>query len=289
LWHGKRQVTICAIGEPRLGGGVMAMRVRPVLVMAAVASVAPLGRAQDLELKVPGTLVVIVGIDDLPELFVPDRPEGVEREMLEGFAHLHGLRVQTLQAQRMSDRIPWLLEGRGDVIAGGLVMTDARRKVVAFAAETFPIRHAAVTRRPHPPVQTLEELRRQRVGVTRNSSWAEEALAAGVPLANLDDSYTHSKEVLAALKAGRISCTVMSVIGAMAERRKDPTLEIGVMIGTPTAMGFAVRKDQPRLLAALNDYVVATRKTPTWSRLVVKHLGPDALEVLRRSREAAVP
>jgi ABC-type amino acid transport substrate-binding protein len=261
---------------------------RIVLMAAVLAGLAPLGAAQEFELQAPGTLRVIVGIDDLPELFVADRPEGLEREILEGFARRHHLRIETLQAQVMSDRIPWLLEGRGDIIAGGLVMTEARRKTVAFAAETFPIRHAAVTRRPHRAVDTLEDLRRQRVGVTRNSSWAEEALKAGVPRANLDDSYGDVREVMAALKAGKISCAVMSLIGAMSERRRDPALDIGVMIGAPTGMGFAVRKDQPRLLAALDEYVVATRKTPTWSRLVVKYLGPDALDLLRRSRDTAL-
>ena len=257
---------------------------------AAVAGLgSPALADEGLELKTPGILRVICGVDDLPELFVVDRPEGVEREMLEGFARLHQLRIETVQAQRMPDRMPWLLEGRGDMIAGGLVATDARRKVLAFAAETFPIRHAAVTRRPHPRVDTVQDLRAQRVAVTQNSSWAEQALAAGVPRANLDDAYTDSRQVLAALRSGKASCTVMSVIGAMAERRKDPALEIGVMIGTPTGMGFAVRKDQPRLLAALDRYVLATRKTPTWSRLVVKYLGPDALEVLKKSREAPAP
>ena len=261
------------------------LRVGSALALAGLASAAGFGRAQDLELKAPGTLRVIVGNGDLPELFVADRPEGLEREMLEGFARLHGLRIQAVIAPRQ-ERIPWLLEDRGDVVAGGMAMTPERRKLVAFTAETFPIRHAAVTRRPHPKVETLEELRRQRVGVQTNSSGAEEALAAGVPRANLD-SYASYDEVLAALRAGKVSCSVMSVIGAMSDRRKDPALEIGVMIGTPTGTGFAVRKDEPRLLKALNDYVVATRRTPTWNRLVIKYLGEDALDVLRRSREVA--
>ena len=256
-----------------------------MLAVAALASAAALGRADDLELKVPGTLRVIVGSDDLPELFVPDRPEGLEREMLEGFARLHGLKIQTVKAPR-PDRIPWLLDDRGDVVAGGMAMTPERRKLVAFTAETFPVRHAAVTRRPHPPVMTLEDLRRQRVGVQQNSSGAEEALAAGVPRANID-SYATYAEILVALRAGKISCSVMSVIGAMSDRRKDPALEIGLMIGTPTGTGFALRKEQPRLLKALSDYVVATRKTATWNRLVVKYLGEDALDVLKRSREVA--
>jgi polar amino acid transport system substrate-binding protein len=272
------------LGNPARGAA--GLRIRWVLAVAALASAPGSSRAEDLELKVPGTLRVIVGTDDLPALFVADRPEGLEREMLEGFARLHGLRIQTVKAHRQ-DRIPWLLEDKGDIVAGGMAMTPERRKLVAFTAETFPVRHAAVTRRPHAPVDTLEQLRQERVGVHLKSSGAEEALAAGVPRANLDDSFTSYEEILVALKAGRISCSVMSVIGAMSDRRKDPALQIGLMIGTPTGTGFALRKEQPRLLKALNDYVVATRRTATWNRLVVKYLGEDALDVLKRSREIA--
>jgi ABC-type amino acid transport substrate-binding protein len=77
----------------------------------------------------------------------------------------------------------------------------------------------------------------------------------------------------------------MTAVWGIVELRKDPELHVGLMIGPPTSVGFAVRKDEPRLLAALNDYVTNVRRTPTWSRLVVKYFGESGLEILRKSRE----
>jgi membrane-bound lytic murein transglycosylase F len=254
-----------------------------LLTLATAGTAATASSSEVLELETPGTLRVLVEANALPELYGPTG--GVERAMMEGFARLHRLRLATVTVPRVPDRIPWLLEGKGDVLAGGVVVTEARKKLVSFAATTFPIRHIAVTRKPHAVVRTVEDLRTHLVGVTRNSSWAEEALAAGVPKANLDDSYASTEEVMRALREGKVNCVVLSIIWAVAEVRRDPDLQLGVMIGEPTGISFAVRKEQPNLLAALNSYVVATRNTPTWSRLVVEHLGPNALDVLKMSRE----
>jgi membrane-bound lytic murein transglycosylase MltF len=62
-------------------------------------------------------------------------------------------------------------------------------------------------------------------------------------------------------------------------------MKLGIVsVGPPSSVAFAVRKDCPQLRAALDDYVANLRKTPTWSRLVVKHFGESALEILKKSR-----
>jgi hypothetical protein len=45
-----------------------------------------------------------------------------------------------------------------------------------------------------------------------------------------------------------------------------------------------VRRDEPQLRDSLNEYVENTRKTPTWSRLVVKYFGSAAPEILKKAR-----
>lgn len=77
----------------------------------------------------------------------------------------------------------------------------------------------------------------------------------------------------------------MSAVWGIVEARKDPALQIGGFLGPTTSVGFAVRKDAPGLRAALDDYVANLRRTPTWSRLVVKYFVESGLEILRRSRQ----
>lgn len=99
--------------------------------------------------------------------------------------------------------IPELLAGKGDLIAGRFTVTESRRKLIAFTSEVFPTRNVVLTRRPHRVVETLAELRQEKVGTVKG-------------IENL-------------------------------------------------------------------------RRTPTWSRLVVKYFGETAPDVLKKARAEAVP
>jgi hypothetical protein len=60
------------------------------------------------------------------------------------------------------------------------------------------------------------------------------------------------------------------------------TLRAGVTVGTPGRIAWAVRKGDTALGAALSEYLGHVRRGPTWSRLVVKYFGDQALVVLGR-------
>ena len=75
---------------------------------------------------------------------------------------------------------------------------------------------------------------------------------------------------------------VMRNVGALVE--EDPAFQIGMFVGPTESLAFGVRKDDQRLLAALNEYITNVRRSATWNRLVVKYFGPSAVEILRRAR-----
>jgi ABC-type amino acid transport substrate-binding protein len=232
-------------------------------------------------------LRVLVSRDAFPEMFslATGTEPGIEREMIDGFASLHKLKLQLVEVASVRERIPALLEGKGDVIAGAISVTEARRKLVDFTAEVLPLRHVVVTRKPHRMVETLEQLRRERVGTLKGSSWAEQVAAAAVPPENVDDSFPSPADVVQGLRAGRVSAVVMASTVAILEQRKDPQLQLGVFVGPSLGQAWAVRKDQPELREALDRYVQNVRRSATWSRLVVKYFGDRALEALKKSRE----
>ena len=145
---------------------------------------------------------------------------------------------------------------------------------------------AVVTRQPHRVVASAEELRREKVGTVKGTSLASAVAAAGVPPGNVDDSIT-SGGLPAALKAGQVTAVVLGIENAITERRKDQALQVGVFLGPPGALAWAVQKGDRALLAALDDYVASVRRTPTWSRLVIKYFGDEAPEILKRAREEA--
>lgn len=259
---------------------------RHVLAIAVLAGGPLLATADDLaELKVRGTLRVLhvpaIGIN---EFFQEDaRQPGLDRELLEAFARLHGLQIRTVPITHWDELAPALVEGRGDVIAGRYTATDSRRKLIAFTSEVFPTRNVVVTRQPTPVVTTLEGLLRERIGTVRGSSMFEALAAARVPAARIDDSLEPGGQATA-LAARRVTAVVMGVENAIAEQRRDPALQIGLFLGPPGSLAWGVRKDDAALLRALDAYIANVRKSPVWSRLVVKYFGEAALDLLKKAR-----
>jgi ABC-type amino acid transport substrate-binding protein len=257
---------------------------------AALASVLALAApaAADLaKIQERGTLRVLVILDDdEPEFVSPkaDGAPGFDREILDGFARLHQLKVELVPAPDWSALVPHLLQDKGDLIAGRFTATDARRKAIDFTTETFPTRSVVVTRKPHRAVRTVEELRQERIAILKGTAMGDQLLELGVPAANIDYSIP-AGGIPEALKAGRITCTVHDVPTAIVTQREDPDIQIGVFVGPPMSYAYGVHKDAPELLKALNEYLGNFRRSPTWNRLVVKYFGPAALDVLQTARQ----
>jgi ABC-type amino acid transport substrate-binding protein len=119
-----------------------------VVVAAVLALTLPAAAAQPTP-GLPATLRVLVASDEMPEMFsfAEKGQPGFERELMEGFCRIHGLKLEVVPVRDFDRIVPMLQAGEGDVITG-IVDTPARRQKVAFTSEVFPVRHLAVTRRP---------------------------------------------------------------------------------------------------------------------------------------------
>ena len=251
----------------------------------ALAAALPVAAADFADVKAKGTLrVIVMPLSPADEFFpIPAgaRP-GFDREVLDGFAGLHRIKLEVVPVEGWDNLIPALLQGRGDVIAGRFTVTDARLKQIAFTSEVFPSRNVVMTRKPHAPVATSEALRDEKVGTIKGSSMAE-AVRAVVPASNVDDSFPPGG-LPGALVAGKVSAVVLGIESAIAAQRHDPEIELGAFVGPPRSLAYGVRKQDAALLQALNEYIDNLRRTPTWSRLVVEYFGSAAPEILRKAR-----
>jgi ABC-type amino acid transport substrate-binding protein len=213
----------------------------------------------------------------------PEGDSGFDREILEGFARRAGLRLETVPVDGWDKVFDALFKGQGDIIAGHLTATEARRKRMAFTDEVFPSRHVVVTYRPHRIIQNPEELRREKVGTVRGTSMEELIRESGVPPSNVYEVPVGS--LPDQLRAGRVTATVFGVEGAIVWRRSDPNIQIGAFIGPSQSLAYALRQEDVALRAALNEHIRAIRSSRRWSMLVAKYFGSEATEILRRARE----
>jgi ABC-type amino acid transport substrate-binding protein len=257
------------------------------LLLAAAAVFAAAGATVDAgEIRKRGVLrVLAVVVEDEPEFFSvkEGRAPGFDREVLEGFARLHRLKLSVVTVEGWDGLVPALLKGRGDLIGGRFTATVARRKQIDFSVEVFPTRNVVMTRKPHRVVSSLEDLAGERIGVVKGSSLAEALTQARIPGAAVDDSIP-SGGTLAALRSGRISATLDELAGAMIARRKDPDLQIGMFLGGGDSYAYGVRRGDDALRQSLDEYIENLRRTPTWNRLVVKYFGDAAPEILKKAR-----
>jgi membrane-bound lytic murein transglycosylase F len=244
------------------------------------------GAADLAEVKERGILRVLRMDVRASDEFFPlnaSGPPGFDREVLDGFANLHRLKVEPVTISTWDGLIPALLQGRGDVVAGRFTITEARQKQVAFTSEVFPTRNVVLTRKPGKVVTSLEELRGEKVGTIRGTSMAEAVAAAGVSAGHLVDTITTGK-LPEALQTGQATAVVLGVENAITAQRDDPAMQLGLFLGPPRSLAYALRKGDTELLAALNEYIDNLRRTPTWSRLVVKYFGEAAPEILKKAR-----
>lgn len=263
----------------------MALRGALVACLLVAGSVVQGVDAADLaEVTAAGALRPLVSADEAPEMFsfTPGPAPGFEREILEGFARLHRLRLEPVKVARFDDAIPALLKGEGDLVTG-INDTEARRKQMAFTVEILPSRHLVVTREPR-VVKSAADLPRERVGVVSGTTWVDAATAAGVAPGGIE-AFGDVGAMLEGLRAGRVTAVVMSLSDFALLRRKEPALVAGPFVGEAHHAAWALRKSDPELTQALNDYVENLRRTPSWSRLAVKYFGDDALTLLGRAHQ----
>jgi ABC-type amino acid transport substrate-binding protein len=243
--------------------------------------------AADLpDVRARGTLRVAAVLDpNRPEFFAdrPELPPGFDHEILQGFAEKNRLQLDVVPVAGWDAIVPALLSGKADVAAGRLTDTETRRKSIDFTVEVFPSRLVVITRKPHRVVATVDELLGEKVGTMKGTSMAEAIATLGVPRENVVDDIPTGGFV-AALKSGRVTAVVWGVESAIASQREDPELQLGTFVGSHASLAFGVRKTDPALAAALNEYVEAFRKSPAWNRLVVKYFGESAPAILRKAR-----
>jgi membrane-bound lytic murein transglycosylase F len=258
---------------------------RRALIASVLTFCAAAGQAADIEaIRKRGVLRVLAVVTPEEPYFISDRPRGgFDWELLGNFAKLQELKLELVKVEGWDGLIPALQAGRGDVIVGGFTDTPSRRKQIRFTAETFPTRSVVMTRRPRAEVASLDSLSAARIGTLKASFMYEDLLAAGIAPAKIDDSI-RTGGIPAALRAGTITAGVDGIEAALVAKSKDPELRIDLFLGRPASLAWGVRKQDTELHAALDEYIGNVRKTATWNRLVVRHFGSAAVEILKKAR-----
>jgi membrane-bound lytic murein transglycosylase MltF len=163
--------------------------------------------------------------------------------------------------------IPALLEGRGDIAAGGLTVTPARQERVAFSDPyRTNVDEIVVAAKGVRNLRTLDDLAGRDVRVVRGSSYVDHLRELNRDLQRRGraainvveaDSSLEAEDLLEMVHAGVLDCTVVDrpIADAWAQvlRGLDPRPDMKINSGGELAL--AVRPNNPQLLASVNAFI----------------------------------
>ncbi len=184
---------------------------------------------------------------------------GFEYDLAQEFAKRHGLKIEIMVPPARTDLLPWLLAGRGDVVAAGLTATERRRDsgvalsrpynrvtetVVGdgddekLSAPADLAGRTLVVRRDSPYWQTLEQLRDGGIELKLEPAPAE----------------METEQIIGQVAAGDYDLTVAdSHILAIEQTYRDDAKAL-LELGEPVRHAWAVHPDNQKLLAAIDSF-----------------------------------
>ncbi len=160
-----------------------------------------------------------------------------------------------------------LVDGRGDIAAGGLTITPARQEIVDFSDPfTANVREVVVSGPGAPPLSSLDDLAGQSILVRRSSSYFESLTAlnesfeaAGRPpmilrpaAENLED-----EDLMEMVNAGLVPIVIVDEHKAelWAQVLDAIIVHPGLAVRSGGRTAWAFRKNSPQLAAVVNRFV----------------------------------
>jgi membrane-bound lytic murein transglycosylase MltF len=183
------------------------------------------------------------------------------------------------------DLLTALAEGKGDIAASNLTVTEERRKLVDFSSPVYPnVSEVVVSGPASPTLKTLDDLAGKQVYVRKSSSYHESLLALNQRLAaerkpgviiKLAPETLEDEDLLEMLNAGLVPLLVVDKHKAEFWKQVFPKLKVHADIAVRAGgnIAWAMRKGSPQLKAALDDFLARHGKgTTTGNTILARYL-----------------
>ena len=183
---------------------------------------------------------------------------GFEYELMKRFASQHNLNLEIVIPNSHAELLSYLNEGKGDVVASAMTITDERQEQTAFTLPYNEVSELVVVHADDDSIASLQDLAGRTIHVRASSSFYTTLMALqdsikGLEIAIVPDN-VETEDILAGVEEGIYDLTMCDSNLLDIERAYGRRLKAALSI-KPTALGWAVRKDNSELLAALNEYI----------------------------------
>jgi membrane-bound lytic murein transglycosylase MltF len=189
--------------------------------------------------------------------------------------------VQFIPVSR-DELLPALIAGKGDLVMANLTVTPERREVVDFANPWIAgVEEIVVTSAAGPVITSIDDLSGKEVFVRESSSYYESLIALnerfareGKPAARLTPApeELEDEDLLEMANSGLVDVLVVDNHKAWFWQRVFPRLKLypSAKLRTGGDIAWAIRKDSPRLEAALNSFLATNGRDSLQARMIFR-------------------
>jgi membrane-bound lytic murein transglycosylase F len=218
-----------------------------------------------------------------------------EVDLIDAYARSRGLELEWVYVDSHVDLFAALLDGRGDLIAGNLTVTEARKQEMLFTVPVAIAREQVVTRIDDDTIESIGDLVGRRIAIRPSSSFratVDELLQAypGIEIEDAPERFD-TEEIIRRVASGDYDLTVAdsNLVQAVLGYRSDVRSAIDLTDDRPIA--WAVRPTSRKLLRDLNMYLTEAHLTTRVGSLATGDLDAIAtghvLRVLTRNNAAS--
>ncbi len=169
-----------------------------------------------------------------------------------------------------------LLSSRYDTIIGSMTATEERKKVVDFVGPYYRDGRAIFVK-DSSKIDSLDDLKGKKVAVTlgeTHEKWANAQSQMGWTVR----TYKGLPELILELKNGRVDAFIIgSIPGRVAEKngKRIKMMDLPNLDGGNLPVGIAIRKNNPKLAAAMQSALDNMMTDGTYEKIAIKWVGAD--------------
>ena len=235
-------------------------------------------------IKKRGTIKVILENTSTGYFLFKGRPMGLQYELARRFSEELGLNLEVVIENDLDKSFQMLQAGEGDIIAHSLNITKERRELAGFTDPYYEIRQMLVQRKPdnwqnmrtneleNELIRSPSGLIGKEVYVKRGSSYvrrlrnlSEEIGGDIIIIEEFGDVLT--EELINMVSHNEINYTVADEDIANISATYYQNIDVETPLSLPTQVAWAVRKNAPELLDALNDWMRLMKRRPDFNVL----------------------
>lgn len=229
------------------------------------------------EIREAGVLNAITIYNSTSYFLYRGEPMGFEYELLKRLADELEVELNMIIAEDIDELFNMLNRGEGDIIAFGLTVTEERKKVVEFTEHHYVTHQVLVQRKPDNwrrlPLHKIQkqlvsdplDLIGDTVNVRLGSSYhdrlvnLQDEIGGKIHIEPVSGNMT-TDEIIQRVVDDSIDYTVADYNIAAINQTYYPILDIETPISFSQRIAWAVRKNSPELLSAINQWIEKSKK-----------------------------